>query len=346
MAFIQSAQQEIASAQKDGSQAQQESRFSQARTLEIKKKIYSQIYEKSQKVLSEGLFQNTDVRILNLARITPYQNWVIRWIKMALALILLGWVAWRFKQPQRQAPETESLLSLKSLGNFPAFSEEKEIPSQEIHLLLDRNPNHPFCDEIKKITDQVLAEAQQKNIKSVLFTLVGPEAGKINIMSNLGVALAQRSKKVLLMDACWRQPLLNTIFSLENDLPGLVDVLLGKADLNAATQMVEIPNLYVLPTGPEVPSSFELLSSPSLNMLLKRIRPFYDFIFIESHELFEYRDIVTLAHAVDGVILVQDCGPKYKSVLTISKELSRSDIEGLSWLGKVNLNLKEWVCWH
>jgi len=323
------------------------------RTLDANKKIYAQMNDKLQKVLSEGFYQNTDIQILNLAHIAlpkaftfhTFLKGLLSLIVVLLFVLLGACYVISFRKKQKINEKYRIRLDMKILQNFPEFNFKKMRSHNEIHLLLDRNPDHPFCNEIKRMSNELLIQVQSKNIKSVLFTHVGPESRKINIMSNLGISMAHKNKKVLLIDASWHRPILDTIFSVENDI-GLLDILLGQAQPKEAIQMIEIPNLHILTAGTHLPRDFELLSTPAMKTLLDRLDASFDFIFIEASSCFEHSDILTLAQYVEGVILVHDNREKLKSTLSYKSGISREDVEGLLWLGRVNLNMSERVNWH
>ena len=320
-----------------------EAHFSLLASLESNKRIYSQLRETAQKILSEGFFQNTDIQILNLSRVSAPGGFSsllkgILGFLIVLFMALLGFLhmsGWREKQKNKEEPAVR--LDIKTLGDFPLSGIKKNQLHNEMHLLLDQKPDHPLCDEIKRTSNELLIQTQDKNIRSILFTHVGPQSRTIDIVSNLGVSMAQKNKKVLVMDASWHHPLLDAIFSIQNDM-GLLNVLLEETSLDAAIQMTEIPNLHVLPTGSPLPQNFDLLSSPFMKTLLERAEKHYDFVFIEAPSCFDHMDIFTLAQYVQGVILVQDSGEKLQPMLAYKSGLNREDIESLHWIGKVNLN--------
>jgi Mrp family chromosome partitioning ATPase len=56
-----------------------------------------------------------------------------------------------------------------------------------------------------------------KNQKMILITSPGPAEGKTTVVQNLGIALAESGRKVLLVDADFRRPHLHRKFSLPNE---------------------------------------------------------------------------------------------------------------------------------
>lgn len=314
------------------------------KSLDINRKMYAELREKAQKILSEGLIQNTDVQVLTPPCIVlpPFFSLssLIRGILSALLILftlMIGAFYWieRQRRKEREAKETLK-LDLKILGNFRLSPFRKRI-GEEIHLLLYQHPDHPLSHEMRRLTNQLTICTRGKNMKSLLITYEGLSSRKINITSNLGVALAHQKKRVLLIDALWNDPHLNDIFYIKND-PGLIDLLLGKMQPRNAIQETEIPGLEILPSGSYLPD-FELLSSPFMETLIDQLEPVYDFILIEAPSCLDYYDIFALAHYVQGVILVQNEKEKLKPMTAYHSGLMPEDIEKLSWVGKVSVTL-------
>jgi hypothetical protein len=87
----------------------------------------------------------------------------------------------------------------------------------------------------------------------VVFTSACAGEGKTTTATNLGIALAESGRKVLLIDADRPRPHLHQIFKRTNEY-GFGDFLLETApvdarDLARLTTPTEIPNLDILPAG-------------------------------------------------------------------------------------------------
>ena len=67
-------------------------------------------------------------------------------------------------------------------------------------------------------------QASDKTQKIILITSAGPAEGKTTVVQNLGIALAETGRRVLLVDGDFRRPHLHREFSLPNDW-GLIDLL-------------------------------------------------------------------------------------------------------------------------
>ncbi len=94
---------------------------------------------------------------------------------------------------------------------------------------------------------------------------------------------------------------------------------------NGAVQQTSIPNLFVLLSGTKTPSPTELLSSKSMENLLRRCAELFDIIVIDSAPLFPVVDSHNLAALSDAVLLVVRSrvtpGPAVRSAIELTKQL-------------------------
>jgi capsular exopolysaccharide synthesis family protein len=156
----------------------------------------------------------------------------------------------------------------------------------------------------------------------VTVTSIDAHEGKTTVLINLGMAAASRKRNVLLIDADLRKPRLHDLFKLPNDL-GVTDVLprcaapgfLENSPLEALVRRTQIPNLWVMPSGPGSATVESLLSSPDLGILLQRFRRDFDLIFIDTPPLAMYADSRIVGRLSDGVVIVIRANTKSREEL-------------------------------
>ena len=64
-----------------------------------------------------------------------------------------------------------------------------------------RNPNSPGVEAYRALCSILLLSSMQDSVKTLVVTSAIPGEGKSTVSSNLAIALAQRGKKVLLVEA-------------------------------------------------------------------------------------------------------------------------------------------------
>lgn len=85
--------------------------------------------------------------------------------------------------------------------------------------------------------------------------------------------------------------------------PGLVDILLGNANLKSGVRRTEVPKLYLLPAGTHINNALTPLMSPRLGELFGHLRRFFGHIFVASPPMLRGSEASTLAAQADGAIV-------------------------------------------
>jgi capsular exopolysaccharide synthesis family protein len=129
-----------------------------------------------------------------------------------------------------------------------------------------------------------------------------PGEGKSTVSCNLAAALAQRGKRVLLVDADMR---CSSIHGQPGTSLGLSTMLAeGSSSYLRYQPLADLPNLKVVPPGCRPPGSAEILASPHLQELMAIWRKEYDHIIIDTPPLLPFADALLLSAMADGVILI------------------------------------------
>ena len=161
-------------------------------------------------------------------------------------------------------------------------------------------------------------------------TSPGPSEGKTTTAANLGMILAQDSRRVILVDADLRRPSLHNAFDLDSK-QGLTD-LLADPRLAVASRLREtaVPNVRVLPAGPTPPNPAELLGSERFGEVVAELKREADVVVIDTPPLLGAVDPAVVGRVVDGAIVVVAAGETRAGALGKGVEiLSRSAVRVL-----------------
>ena len=135
-----------------------------------------------------------------------------------------------------------------------------------------------------------------------------PGEGKTTVLTNLGIALAETDRRVLLIDADLRRPTLHEYFDIpaEGGLSDLVQTpdLIDTPGLQTIARETRVPNLWVLPSGSLLGGIPKLLYSGNLTRLLRRVRSDFDLILIDTPPVELYPESRVLGRISDGVVIV------------------------------------------
>jgi succinoglycan biosynthesis transport protein ExoP len=197
---------------------------------------------------------------------------------------------------------------LETVTGSPVLAVVPRVPfwkkGQTPLLISLAQPQSAAAEAYKTLRTSVLYAAQQNGLKVLLITSPQAGEGKTATTANLGVALAQAGKQVIMVSADLRKPRLHLFFDASNTV-GLTDVLEGRQsafDVLATNS----ESLRILPSGTVPANPAELLGSDAMGRSLKNLREVADFVLIDAPPLLAVTDAVALAPFADGVLFVAD----------------------------------------
>jgi capsular exopolysaccharide synthesis family protein len=136
----------------------------------------------------------------------------------------------------------------------------------------------------------------------VMFS-AGPAEGKSTTIYRLAHLMGAYGEKVLLIDGDLRRPTQHRLAGCPK-APGLSDVLVGKADLDAAIRKAVAPGVDLLASGGMPGFTLSLLYAGRLKELLTTLRGRYERILVDSPPIIGVSDASVLVGAADGAILL------------------------------------------
>lgn len=149
----------------------------------------------------------------------------------------------------------------------------------------------------------------------VAITSFNPGSGKSFITMNLGVALAIKNQRVLIIDGDLRHGTSSAY--IESPETGLSDVLNGS--ITDANQVIvtdkNIPTLHVLPIGTVPPNPTELLESPRFAQMMVELRKEFDYIIIDCPPIEVVADAQIIDKQADRTIFVLRAGLLERAML-------------------------------
>jgi receptor protein-tyrosine kinase len=181
------------------------------------------------------------------------------------------------------------------------------------------------------------------SLQKILVTSGLPQEGKTVTTVNLGISLALSGRRVIILEADLRRPMVHEYLGLENET-GLSSVLAGVSSLPGALQLVEMDpfvpprsrkgengpsalqprqNLYCITSGPLPPNPSELLQSTRMSDIISELEHMADYILIDTPPLLPVADSMALAPNVDAVILTAKLRSTTRDEITQVRELLR-----------------------
>ncbi|MGB3515844.1 MAG: polysaccharide biosynthesis tyrosine autokinase [Elainellaceae cyanobacterium] len=144
--------------------------------------------------------------------------------------------------------------------------------------------------------------------------------GTSTIAANLAQTLASSGKRVLLVDANFRDPRLHEFFDLPND-KGLGDLLKSSFEPEAVIRSAPTAeHLSVLTAGSTMVDAPKLLGSPRMEAVSDRLAEMFDVVIYDAPPLRDYMDTVFLSDHVDGVLMAVALRRTKQSAVNIALE--------------------------
>lgn len=174
------------------------------------------------------------------------------------------------------------------------------------------------------------------DIQVITFTSCTQDEGKSSIVMELGRAIAEDGKKVLIIDADLRKSVLvgrHKATSAQGSIKGLSHYLSGQIKLDETLCETNVNNLSIIFAGRTTPNPTELLGNRYFEELMAYAREHFDMVLIDSPPLGSVIDTAIIAPKCDGAVLVVEANKcSYRFVQDIKKQL---EITGCRILGVV-----------
>jgi protein-tyrosine kinase len=165
------------------------------------------------------------------------------------------------------------------------------------------NPECIVSEAYRLLSANIQHSSLNKDSKVFLVTSSSPGEGKTTVAANLAVTLAEQNKKVLLIDANLRKPMLHQLF-LNSNAIGLTNILNNMVRVEEDLLQSCSNNLYLIPSGPVPAYPSGLFSSTVFDGLLADMKKQFDVILIDSPSVLSLADVPLMAARCDGVLLV------------------------------------------
>ncbi len=280
------------------------------RNLESLQQLYTLVDQKYQQAVINELSQPGDVFIISKGRVPNKPS--KPFIALIIVIGLIGALAGAFASvliknyfdDTVKSPDDIQKKDFNLLVWIPKFKISYKHFANKSELIVLNDSRSAAGEAFKALGARLMMmNGASKSSQSILVSSPGEGEGKTMIAVNLAYSIAQLKKKTLLIDCDLRKPRLHKIMDTRK-IPGLTDILSNKASFKEAYKKTELPTLGYLTSGTISSNSTEVLSSSRMESLLTQLKPYFDFIILDSAPVVAVVDTELLAKYVDGVMLV------------------------------------------
>ncbi|HEV2201977.1 MAG TPA: polysaccharide biosynthesis tyrosine autokinase [Bryobacteraceae bacterium] len=312
------------------------------RRYEIKKneidateRLYESLLQRVKEAGAASALRATNVRLIDSASAPSVPYSPNKPLDMAIGLAIgalsgIGLALVRQGTTKVSRPGEAVLLNVPELGVIPSAQGTWLLDSmgrltgsggrfRELGLVTRDRRSSVLAESFRAALTSILFDnifsrrsgTKQPGGRVLVLTSIDVMEGKSTVLTNLGIAAAERNQRVLLIDADLRRPRLHAILGLSNTW-GLANVLqhqdfaegVNNAPLEDLVRQTEIPGLWLLPAGSVRGPAHPLLYSSDLNSLLQRFRREFDLVLIDTPPMMLYADVRVLGRMSDGVVMV------------------------------------------
>lgn len=165
------------------------------------------------------------------------------------------------------------------------------------------DPSGPLAESYRRLRVNLQFLDVASPVRSIVVTSSVAGEGKSTSAVNLALVMAEKGKRVLLLDADLRRPRVAALLGIEGSV-GLSTVLIGEAAVSDVVQHWGAPGLDVVPAGQLPPNPGQLLDSDRMAVVLASLEADYDVVIIDAPPLLALTDAAVLARRTAGALVV------------------------------------------
>ena len=284
------------------------------REVDTNRELYNGLLQRFKEIGAAAGIGTNNISLVDEATppIFPYKPNLPLYTLLALGIGLLSGIGLAFLREHfddtfKQPEDVEKLLGLPVLGIIPWF-QQKRRETRPLALVGYDDPRSPLAEAYRSLGATLGFSTTSGVPRSLAVTSATIGEGKSTSVLNLGIQFARAGKKVLLIDADLRNPSLHRVLELNNEV-GLTNLLTGDQarSVNIA-KPTQIPDLFVIPSGPMSPNPAELLAGSKMADLLALASEKFDQVLVDSPPVMGLADALILGNLCDGMLLSIDMG--------------------------------------
>ena len=159
-------------------------------------------------------------------------------------------------------------------------------------------------ESLNTITANLLFAGRDR--KKIIVTSCSASEGKSHMVMHIARNLAQRGKRVCMVDADLRRSMNISTYRIktEEGWTGLAHYLAGYNDINDVVYQTNIPRFYFIPIGRELVNPIRLLDTPDFGQLLNQLAKEFDMVLIDAPPVGVVVDAAVIAAQCDGCLFV------------------------------------------
>ena len=196
-------------------------------------------------------------------------------------------------------------IDLPVLGVIPHLDDVEE-DIDDLRTAFVNSSDSIVAEAMHQIRTNLMLSGPATARKSFVVTSPMPEDGRTAVALNVAHCLAGSGKKVLVVDANFRQPMVRNLFPAVPEA-GLSNAVASQANWRDLVHEIE-PNFFVMSSGPIPPNPADLLESERMRQCIEEFKEDFDHVIFDTAPCLITTEAMGLATQVDGAVLVVRAG--------------------------------------
>jgi len=325
---------------------------------ESDKKLYEELVRKIREAEINASFQNSSIRVADLARPGLRPVFPKMWLNLMLAFLFATFFSVGaavlsdvLDNTIRDPDQVVRLMNADVIGSLPAVKDWRRhlnpisaagaagatarpllngdveaaglVPAGVKGAETTDKELSTYEEAIRTLRNSILLTDFDRRLRSILLTSASPSEGKSTVAAHLAATHANQHKRTLLIDGDLRRPSVHRLYQVPNSV-GLSNVLLQQISWRDAVIRMQTPaNLDILPAGPSTRRASDLIGMGLAELIDEATRE-YDLVVLDAPPLLGFAEPLQMATAVDGVIVVARAGDTSRKALsTVVATLAR-----------------------
>jgi polysaccharide biosynthesis transport protein len=320
---------------------------------DVDRRVYDATLARAYQAWLASRLPTTNIRLVSRAEVptTPHRpNVPLNLAVGAIGGLLLAVAAVMLREQNasvlRAPGDAATYLELPELGAIPQANhwtpatffapDSARSGSQIERIALEQRDG--LAESFRTTAASILSAGRNgSQSRVIVVTSSQPMEGKTTIVSNLGIALAAISRKVLLIDGDMRRPRLHKLFDEANSW-GLSDVLseknaIDELPIEVLAKKTSVPHLYLLPSGASTDNIFGLLYSGRMARLMPLFREEFDYVLVDAPPCLEFADARIMARYAEELLLVVRANRTDRR--TVQAAVQRLRLDGIPLMGVI-----------
>lgn len=185
-------------------------------------------------------------------------------------------------------------------------------------------PGSSIAESFRNLRSSLFLKFRSEPHKVLMITSSQPQDGKSFVSSNLAASIASVGHKTVLLDCDLRRPTLHEKLKIVNSV-GLSNYMVRNVTSKEIIKKTDVDNLWLIPAGPILPNSSELIEAGVLDELIEELKQQFDYVIIDSTPAGLVADATLMIKYASFILLV--CRNEYtrKDVFTDVLNLFRTN---------------------